>query len=161
MEPIERTDYEEMGARYDAGRMLSEEGLADWRRVLGEYLPPEADSPVLDLGCGTGMFAGYLSRWFGVPVVGVEPAAAMLDQARARRGAEGVELVRGEASSIPLADDSCSAAWLSVSLHHFPDLTLAAKELRRVLPSGAPGAYPPTLLRPHRRDHMVPLLPGG
>jgi SAM-dependent methyltransferase len=55
---------------------------------------------VLDLGCGTGVFALLLADR-GVRVIGVDPAGASLDVARAKPGAERVTWIHGDASSIP------------------------------------------------------------
>ena len=55
---------------------------------------------VLDLGCGTGVFALLLADR-GVQVIGVEPAKASLDVARAKPGAERVTWIHGDASAIP------------------------------------------------------------
>ena len=48
------------------------------------------------------------------------------------------KVVAGDAAGIPLADRSVDAAWLSTVVHHVPDLTAAARELRRVLRPGGP-----------------------
>jgi SAM-dependent methyltransferase len=55
---------------------------------------------VLDLGCGTGTFALMLADQ-GVEVIGVDPAGASLDVARAKPGAERVRWIHGDASAIP------------------------------------------------------------
>lgn len=55
---------------------------------------------VLDLGCGTGAFAVRLAG-LGHEVTGVEPAAAMLDFAKRREGAERVRWVHGDARVLP------------------------------------------------------------
>ncbi len=55
---------------------------------------------VLDLGCGTGVFALQLADR-GLRVVGVDPAGASLDVARAKRGADRVAWIHGDASAIP------------------------------------------------------------
>ncbi len=54
---------------------------------------------VLDLGCGTGVFAVRMAR-LGHAVTGVDPAAAMLDVARARPGGDLPAWVLGDAGSI-------------------------------------------------------------
>ncbi|HEY4170866.1 MAG TPA: class I SAM-dependent methyltransferase [Reyranella sp.] len=59
-------------------------------------------SSVLDLGCGTGLFAAALAQEQNAEIVGVDPAAAMLDVARARPGGERVRWVQGDARSIRL-----------------------------------------------------------
>ncbi len=55
---------------------------------------------VLDVGCGTGTLACLLAAR-GVRVVGVDPAAASLDVARRKPGAEAVRWVHGDAGSLP------------------------------------------------------------
>lgn len=55
---------------------------------------------VLDVGCGTGTFALLLAGE-GVDVVGVDPAGASLDVARAKPGGDGVRWVHGDATTLP------------------------------------------------------------
>ena len=55
---------------------------------------------VLDIGCGTGVFALLLAD-LGVAVTGVDPAAGSLDVARARPGAERVTWIHGDATRLP------------------------------------------------------------
>jgi SAM-dependent methyltransferase len=55
---------------------------------------------VLDIGCGTGTFACLLAAR-GIEVVGVDPAAASLDVARAKPGADQVRWVHGDATMLP------------------------------------------------------------
>jgi SAM-dependent methyltransferase len=55
---------------------------------------------VLDLGCGTGQLAARLAE--RRMVVGVDPAAAMLEIARCRPGGEGVTWVEADARSLRL-----------------------------------------------------------
>ncbi|QFQ98188.1 class I SAM-dependent methyltransferase [Streptomyces phaeolivaceus] len=55
---------------------------------------------VLDIGCGTGVFALLLAER-GVEVVGVDPAGASLDVARGRPGADRVRWIHGDATALP------------------------------------------------------------
>jgi SAM-dependent methyltransferase len=55
---------------------------------------------VLDVGCGTGVFALLLAGR-GVEVVGVDPALASLDVARGKPGSERVRWLHGDASALP------------------------------------------------------------
>ncbi|MFD9498836.1 class I SAM-dependent methyltransferase [Streptomyces sp. NPDC060035] len=55
---------------------------------------------VLDIGCGTGVFALLLAGR-GIEVVGVDPARASLDVARAKPGGERVRWICGDASALP------------------------------------------------------------
>jgi SAM-dependent methyltransferase len=55
---------------------------------------------VLDIGCGTGVFALLLAER-GVEVVGLDPAGASLDVARAKPGADLVRWVHGDVTALP------------------------------------------------------------
>jgi SAM-dependent methyltransferase len=55
---------------------------------------------VLDIGCGTGVFALLLAER-GVDVVGVDPAGASLDVARGRPGGDRVRWIHGDATTLP------------------------------------------------------------
>lgn len=54
----------------------------------------------LDVGCGTGTFALLLAER-GLDVVGVDPARAQLDVAKAKPGAEKVRWLHGDATALP------------------------------------------------------------
>lgn len=70
--------------------------LDAYLELVGEF----GARSVLDLGCGTGVFA-LLLAYRGLEVVGVDPAGASLDVARAKPGAEKVTWIHGDASAIP------------------------------------------------------------
>ncbi len=73
------------------------------RGDLDAYLRIAAESGarrVLDIGCGTGVFALLLADR-GIEVVGVDPARASLDVARAKPGAERVRWIHGDATALP------------------------------------------------------------
>lgn len=58
---------------------------------------------VLDVGCGTGTFALLLAERGG-EVIGVDPAAASVQVARAKAGAQRVRWIDGDATSVDVAD---------------------------------------------------------
>ncbi|MEO3777231.1 class I SAM-dependent methyltransferase [Micromonospora sp. B11E3] len=118
-------------AAFEATRHLAEDGLASWRAAATRHLAPLPGMRLLDLGAGTGSWARNFTTWFP-GVVAVEPSAAMC----ARSVFE--PILAGDAARIPLNEDSVDGAWLSTVIHHVPDLTAAAHELRRVLRPGAP-----------------------
>lgn len=90
---------------------------------------------LVDIGAGTGAFAAAFSDWFGLSILAVEPSAAM--RARIPRRPD-IQVLGGDASSLPLPEGSADGAWLSLVIHHIPDLEAAAREIRRVLRAGAP-----------------------
>ncbi|MFI8392680.1 class I SAM-dependent methyltransferase [Streptomyces sp. NPDC085540] len=55
---------------------------------------------VLDIGCGTGVFALLLADR-GVDVLGIDPAQASVDVARAKPGSERVRWICGDATALP------------------------------------------------------------
>ncbi|WP_337441987.1 class I SAM-dependent methyltransferase [Ensifer adhaerens] len=70
-----------------------------------QYLKTMAEgrASILDLGCGTGMLTAALAET-GKRVVGVDPAAAMLDVARQRPGGDRVRWVEGDGRTIRLGE---------------------------------------------------------
>ncbi|MER8071211.1 class I SAM-dependent methyltransferase [Streptomyces sp. NPDC094034] len=55
---------------------------------------------VLDIGCGTGVFALLLAER-GMTVIGIDPARASVDVARGKPGAERVRWIVGDAGDLP------------------------------------------------------------
>ncbi|MFB7930305.1 class I SAM-dependent methyltransferase [Streptomyces sp. NPDC056039] len=73
------------------------------RGDLDPYLRMTEESgarQVLDIGCGTGVFALRLAAR-GIQVVGVDPAEASLDVARGKPGGERVRWIHGDATALP------------------------------------------------------------
>ena len=77
--------------------------LAAYVAIAGEL---GADR-VLDVGCGTGCLAIELART-GRTVVGVDPAAASLEVAKAKEGSDAVTWVHGDAAAIPAVAADCA-----------------------------------------------------
>ncbi|MCX4909099.1 bifunctional 2-polyprenyl-6-hydroxyphenol methylase/3-demethylubiquinol 3-O-methyltransferase UbiG [Streptomyces sp. NBC_00878] len=73
------------------------------RGDLGAYLRMTEEfraRRVLDIGCGTGVFALLLADR-GMEVVGVDPAQASIDVALAKPGSERVRWICGDAAGLP------------------------------------------------------------
>jgi SAM-dependent methyltransferase len=68
--------------------------------VYGAIVDEFAATRVLDVGCGTGTFACMLAER-GIDVTGLDPAAASLDVARKKTGADRVRWVHGDAGASP------------------------------------------------------------
>jgi ubiquinone/menaquinone biosynthesis C-methylase UbiE len=126
---------EEVAVAFKAAREIPRDGLGEWREAIRRHLRPSPGMSVLDIGAGTGAYSSAFVDWFDVRVVAVEPSPAM--RARIPR-AQGIEALAGDAMSLPLPDGSADGAWLSLVIHHIPDLAAAAREIRRVLRPGAP-----------------------
>ena len=86
---------------WENARTLRRRDVAFWRR-----LADEAGGPVLELGCGTGRVLVPVAR-AGIPIVGVDRSAPMLDRARRRiRRIRGIRaaLVRADIRELPFAE---------------------------------------------------------
>lgn len=70
--------------------------LAAYVALAGEF----GARSVLDVGCGTGTLACLLATR-GLAVVAVDPAAASLDVARRKPGADGVRWLHADATALP------------------------------------------------------------
>ncbi len=112
-----------------------------WRLRCGATAPlrPVAGRTVLDLGTGPGGLARDLVQQ-GAQVVGLDGAPEMLQRARLRIQRAGQEasvaLVQGDATHIPLADDSVSDVAGLLVLHLLKDPAAALRECWRVLRPG-------------------------
>ena len=107
-------------------------------RVVVEAATLSRDDRVLDIGCGTGN-AALLAADHTSHVIGVDPAARLLEVAQARAAAEGKTLTLdlGEAAALPVDDASVDVALSVFGLIFAPDPEAAAAEISRVLtPSG-------------------------
>lgn len=153
-------DYERAAERYESGRALADEVLADWHAAVDGLagVPPIAGAHVLDLGAGTGIFSRAWVAWGAATVVAVEPASGMRGQAVARDPAP-VTHVAGRAEALPVRAAAVDVAWLSTVVHHIADLPAAVAEVARVVrPGGAALVrnYMPDRGRAAVLDHMPP-----
>src|SRR4029453_12853530 len=115
-----RISYDEQtAAAFKAVREVPRDGLSEWREAVRRHLRPSQGMTLVDIGAGTGQFAAAFSDWFDLSVLAVEPSAAMRDQIPRTPA---IQVLEGDASALPLPDASADAAWLSLVLHHIPDL---------------------------------------
>jgi demethylmenaquinone methyltransferase / 2-methoxy-6-polyprenyl-1,4-benzoquinol methylase len=116
-----------------------------WRRALVSAVAPRAGQRVLDVATGTGMVAAELLARADCSVVGIDQSPQMLAAARARFAADGgssagvsarVELVEGQAESLPFADASFDAVTFTYLLRYVDDPAATMRELARVVRPG-------------------------
>jgi SAM-dependent methyltransferase len=131
-----------------------------YRSMLGR--PP---GPVLDLACGTGLFARRLARDADFPpVVGMDVSKAMIEEgvAQTREAGSRVDFIRAEAPWLPFLDHSIGAVLQSSALHLFADVSRLFMEIGRVLRPGGrfvastylPPGFPGSTL--HRKAGLHP-----
>jgi SAM-dependent methyltransferase len=95
-----------------------------------EQLDIGADSRVLDVGAGNGMFTYWWSERVG-EVVGLERSAKMIERSPCRE-----LLRRGDALELPFEDDSFDLVFAGNLLHHLEHPDHALREMTRVSRGG-------------------------
>jgi ubiquinone/menaquinone biosynthesis C-methylase UbiE len=111
---------------------MPDETLALWMEKLREAVPRDAVSGILDLGGGTGRFAGWLQKAYGCPVTVIDPSEEMLEQGR-NRSLTNVTWRCGVAENLPLEDSSIDLVWMCQAFHHLENKPKALQEVYRVL----------------------------
>jgi ubiquinone/menaquinone biosynthesis C-methylase UbiE len=111
--------------------------------LLQAELDGHGDARVLDLGCGAG-HVSFLVAPLVAEVVAYDLSQQMLDvviSAAAQRGLDNVSSERGAAEQLPFADGSFDFVFSRYSAHHWSDLGLALREVRRVLKPGGVACF--------------------
>jgi demethylmenaquinone methyltransferase/2-methoxy-6-polyprenyl-1,4-benzoquinol methylase len=128
--------------RYDlAGALLSFGQDPRWRRAMVRKIGARPGDTVLDVATGTGMVAEALVRRYGCSVVGLDQSSEMLSGARAKLDADRelaarIELVRGEAESLPYPDGAFDHLTFTYLLRYVDDPGATLAELARVVSKG-------------------------
>jgi Methylase involved in ubiquinone/menaquinone biosynthesis len=128
--------------RYDlAGALLSFGQDPRWRRAMVGKVQARPGDRVLDVATGTGMVAEALVRRYGCTVVGLDQSSEMLSGAQAKLDrdpqlASNIELVRGEAESLPFGDGEFDHLTFTYLLRYVDDPGATLTELARVVKPG-------------------------
>ncbi len=115
-------------------RQLPAEEETHLRRFLAlirTHLQP--GDRILDIGCGIGLLAGYLSEF---TVTGIDLSFKMLSTAQQHNHSDGVSYAQADAHELPFGDQQFAAALLLSVLPHIDQPERALKEIHRVLQSG-------------------------
>ena len=128
--------------RYDfAGALLSFGQDPRWRTAMVREVAATPEDRVLDVATGTGMVAVALARRYGCSVVGLDQSPEMLAGARAKLDrdpllAAQIELLRGEAESLPFGDGEFDHLTFTYLLRYVDDPATTLGELARVVKRG-------------------------
>jgi SAM-dependent methyltransferase len=121
--PLMRKQFDALAPVWDSMRV--EDTFAPYEAALGGL--DRAPSRILDVGTGTGAGALTLARRFpDAQIVGVDLSERMLEQARRNTPAElesRVTFERGDASSLPFADNSFDLAAHANMIPFFDEVT--------------------------------------
>jgi ubiquinone/menaquinone biosynthesis C-methylase UbiE len=125
--------FDRVAHLYDTGWLQRALYAAVQEQALAELLARQPQS-VLDVGCGTGIFAARLDREL-VPggVAGCDLSSGMLAEAAAR--SRRVGWVRGDSARLPTRSGGVEAVVCTQAFHFF-DQPAAWAEFRRVLAPG-------------------------
>jgi demethylmenaquinone methyltransferase/2-methoxy-6-polyprenyl-1,4-benzoquinol methylase len=104
-----------------------------WRRAAIAAATLGPNDLAIDVACGTGDLAALATR-AGTRVVGIDFAAAMLAGASSR--ATGAQLVRADATALPVASASADAVTCGFALRNFVAIPPMLAEAARVLRPG-------------------------
>jgi demethylmenaquinone methyltransferase/2-methoxy-6-polyprenyl-1,4-benzoquinol methylase len=128
--------------RYDlAGALLSFGQDPRWRRAMVGEIRAQTEDRVLDVATGTGMVATALVRRYGCRVVGLDQSPEMLSGAQAKLDrdpqlAGRIELIEGEAESLPFEDAEFHHLTFTYLLRYVEDPGATLRELARVVKPG-------------------------
>jgi demethylmenaquinone methyltransferase / 2-methoxy-6-polyprenyl-1,4-benzoquinol methylase len=134
--------FDAIAPRYDFLNHFLSAGLDRiWRDRAVEALALHEGARVLDVCTGTADLAiAVVARVHGASAIGVDFAGEMLRLGIAKIRSASLErrihLVRGDATSIPVADRSCDAATIGFGIRNVADPERALREIARVLKPG-------------------------
>jgi SAM-dependent methyltransferase len=113
------------------------ETLEDIHTLVIERLAPQPDRRWLDLACGTGAVAERAAA-LGAPVTGIDLAPVLIDTARERAAALGLDIDYrvGDCEQLEIEDASFDAVSSTLGIMFAPDHEAAASELARVTRPG-------------------------
>jgi len=135
--------FDAIAGRYDFLNHLLSAGIdRRWRQRAIRSLELTGNERVVDLCTGTGdlALAAVDARPRASAVIGIDFAGAMLrvglDKVRARETPPPIALIRGDATSIPIADAKADAVTIGFGIRNVDRTAAACDEIFRVLKAG-------------------------
>lgn len=146
------TDAEAIETYYDDWAENYDDDLKNWdytapqdaAAMLAEHLM--AGARILDVGCGTGLFAAAMSDALDCQIEGIDISESSLKQAAARGGYAQLQRVDLQQTPLSLADNSVDAAASIGVFTYIADPAALLTDLCRII---RPGGH---LLFTHRSD---------
>jgi demethylmenaquinone methyltransferase/2-methoxy-6-polyprenyl-1,4-benzoquinol methylase len=134
--------FESIAPKYDKmNDILSFRRHKAWRKFTMNKMNVKPGSSAIDLCCGTCDWTISLAQASGTGrVVGLDFSQNMLNYGAAKIARLGlddrIELVRGNAMSVPYEDNQFDYATIGFALRNVPDLVKVIEEMRRVVKPG-------------------------
>jgi demethylmenaquinone methyltransferase/2-methoxy-6-polyprenyl-1,4-benzoquinol methylase len=142
-EQFVRDMFNSIAPRYDLLNTLMSLGMdRRWRLLAVKRSRVLPGGRALDICCGTGMLTLELARAVGREghVIGLDFSQNMLDIARQRVNRSPlqgiIDLVSGNAMSLPFEENSFDAVTVGWGLRNVPDIKTVVKEMERVVKPG-------------------------
>ncbi len=129
---ISQAHFARVAPGYDAGRTFEQGEF--WARELATRVPLGTGERLLDVGCGTGLFATSFAQALPCTIVGIDLSPAMLAAAQAKTRA--IHFAQGRGEALCFVDQSFQAIFLSQVWHHLENSAQAAREFYRTLKPG-------------------------
>lgn len=140
--------YDEWAETYDATlKSWDYQAPDDAAATLGAHL--KSGDKILDVGCGTGMFAKAMSRHLDCHIEGIDISAASLEIAKKQGGYDRVQCHDLQTNPLPVPDNAFDAAACVGVMTYIEDAAGLLADLCRVV---RPGGY---LLFTQRDDRWV------
>ncbi len=117
--------FERLTERYDAWYDSKEKGRYLYESELRCLIPlVESESPILEIGVGTGRFAMHFPN-----AVGADPSLNALGMAKSR----GIKTVQARGETLPFKDETFGSVLIIITLSFVENPKEVLKEARRVL----------------------------
>ncbi len=131
-EQIQRDFYTATSRTYDRRHLHDDEHVVALR-FISALIDGYGYRSVLDVGAGTGRAVKhFLDRHDGLDVKGVEPVAALIDEALRSNGVPEGSIVEGDGVALPFGDSSFDAVCETAVLHHVGNPAQLVAEMTRV-----------------------------
>ncbi len=131
---VSKNHFSKITPYYDQGRDFERKEI--WMEEIGRHTPIGKDDWVLDSGSGTGLLAVQFAEQITGRVLGLEPSWSMLQQALQKKQPCNLGWLQGISETLPIANNTLRAVFLSQVWHHLEDQDQAGREFFRCLKSG-------------------------
>ncbi len=144
------------------GKNLSQLNIASMNQInkLMELLNLNANNIVLDLGCGVGRIAEYISDITNANVTGFDFAGdsikRSLEKSKAKR--DRLNFIKGNMNNIDLPDESFDTIISIDTLYFVEDIVETVKQMNRILKSGGQMGifYSQVIEKTESRENLLP-----
>jgi len=130
---VSKTDYSQVADYYDKVRPPPTDA---WISKIIECGEVNANSSVLDVGCGTGRFPLSISLLTKALICSLELSINMLRKGVEKDDCKAILWVQGDGQKLPFRDDFFDCVYMTLVIHHVEDKELALQEIYRTLKKG-------------------------